>query len=151
MGGWVALLAALARPERVAGMILIAPAPDFTEKLMWEAFPEPVQRQIMEDGFWMRPSEYDDPYPITRDLILDGREHLILDAPIALSVPVTILQGQKDDAVPWPHAMRTAESITGASVRTVIIKDGDHRLSRDEDIMLLLSEADQLLSRIEHS
>ena len=148
LGGWIALLTALARPERIAGLMLIAPAADFTEKLMWEAFPEPVKREIREKGFWMRPSEYDGDYPITRALIADGREQQILDAPIPVSVPVTILQGQQDDAVPWPHAMRTAECLTGGDVKVVLIKDGDHRLSREQDIHLLTAEMDQLLWRI---
>ena len=90
MGGWMALLTALALKHRMAGLVLIAPAPDFTEKLMWAGFDEAIKRQISEEGVWMRPSEYGDPYPITRDLIEDGRKWQIMDAPIDLTCPIRI-------------------------------------------------------------
>ena len=137
MGGWMALLAALARPARVAGLVLIAPAPDFTEKLMWPEFSAEAQAEIMDQGFTLRPSDYDEPYTITRALIEDGRTWQILDAPIKLNTPVRILQGMQDADVPWKHAERLVESITSEDVVFTLIKDGDHRLSRDQDIARL--------------
>ena len=137
MGGWMALLAALARPARVAGLVLIAPAPDFTEKLMWPEFSAEAQAEIMDQGFTLRPSDYDEPYTITRALIEDGRTWQILDAPIKLNTPVRILQGMQDADVPWKHAERLVETITSEDLVFTLIKDGDHRLSRDQDIARL--------------
>lgn len=142
MGGWMALLAALARPERVAGLILIAPAPDFTKRLMWDNFPDHVRNEILETGRWMRPSPYEDgPYPITRALIEDGRNHLLLDSPIAVSAPVRILQGMRDEDVPWSHAMSLVDALTTEDLAITLIRDGDHRLSRPQDISRLLRTA----------
>lgn len=138
MGGWMALLAAIARPQRVAGLVLIAPAPDFTEKLMWSDFPAAVQAEIMETGKYLRPSEYGDRYPITRTLIEDGRKWQILDAPIAFEGPVRILQGLEDPDVPWKHAEQLVTALTSTDVSFSLIKDGDHRLSRPQDIRRLL-------------
>lgn len=139
MGGWMALLAALARPERVKGLVLIAPAPDFTEKLMWPEFTPQQQNQILQEGFLLRPSDYGEPYPITRALIEDGRNWSILDTPIAFEGPVRILQGMEDPDVPWGHALRLTETLTSPDTILTLIKDGDHRLSRDEDIARLLN------------
>jgi hypothetical protein len=135
MGGWVALLLARARAPRA--LVGIAPAPDFTEDLMWAGFTPEIRATIERDGLWHRPSDYGAPYPITRALIEDGRRHLLLRGPIALDVPVRILQGQRDPDVPWRHALRIAEAITGDDVRIALVKDGDHRLSRPQDLALL--------------
>jgi len=148
MGGWMALLTAIALKQRVAGLVLIAPAPDFTEKLMWAGFDETIKREISEEGMWMRPSDYGDPYPITRDLIEDGRKWQIMDAPIDLTCPIRILQGVLDDAVPWEHSMKLVELLASEQVVYQLIKDGDHRLSRDEDIARLLGVVDELMSAI---
>jgi len=137
MGGWIALLLALRHPERVAGLIGIAAAPDFTEELMWAQFPEPVRDQIRRDGLWMRPSDYGGDYPITRALIEDGRQHLILGGPIALEMPVRLLHGQDDPDVPWQHSLRIAERVTGRDVEVTLVKDGDHRLSTPAHLALL--------------
>lgn len=135
MGGWMALLVALARPERVKGLVLLAPAPDFTDKLMWASFDESQRRQIMEDGAWTRPSDYDPAgYPITRDLIVEGREWNVLDGEIAIDVPVRILQGGLDPDVPWTHSLDLADKLRSRDVVWSLIKDGDHRLSRPQDI-----------------
>ena len=135
MGGWMALLVALARPERVKGLVLLAPAPDFTDKLMWASFDESQRRQIMERGFWTRPSDYDPAgYPITRDLIVEGREWNVLDGEIAIDVPVRILQGGLDPDVPWTHSLDLADKLRSRDVVWSLIKDGDHRLSRPQDI-----------------
>jgi pimeloyl-ACP methyl ester carboxylesterase len=135
MGGWIALL--LARRMAVRALVGIAPAPDFTEDLMWAEFTPEIRAAIERDGIWHRPSEYGAPYPITRALIEDGRENLLLRGPLAVEVPVRILQGQRDPDVPWHHALRIAEALTGDDVRVHLIKDGDHRLSRPQDLSLL--------------
>ncbi|HOY78654.1 MAG TPA: alpha/beta hydrolase [Hyphomonadaceae bacterium] len=149
MGGWMALLAALAKPERVKGLVLLAPAPDFTDKLMWASFDDNQRRQIMEDGFWTRPSPYDAAgYPITRELINEGREWNILDDEIALDVPVRILQGGLDTDVPWTHSLDLADKLRSKDVVWSLVKDGDHRLSRPQDIARMiatvLATADQI-------
>ena len=137
MGGWIALLAALARPGRVVGLVGIAAAPDFTERLMWQAMAPAERIALQRDGVLPVPSQYGDAYPITLQLIEEGREHLLLDAPIGLNCPVRLLHGQQDPDVPWELALRTAAAIISDDVQVTLVKDGDHRLSRPEDLMLL--------------
>jgi pimeloyl-ACP methyl ester carboxylesterase len=137
MGGWIALLVALARPDRVAGLVGIAAAPDFTERLMWQAMTPAERATLQRDGVLQVPSQYGDAYPVTLRLIEEGREHLLLGAPIELSCPVRLLHGQQDPDVPWELALTTAAAITGADVQVTLVKDGDHRLSRPEDLALL--------------
>ena len=150
MGGWVALLAALARPERVKGLVLIAPAPDFTEELMWKTFSQEVRDTLLRDGLYCEPSDYaDEPYEITMTLIEEGRRHLILGEPIPLSCPVRILQGMKDTDVPWAHAMRLVETLSGENVTIDLSKSGDHRLSTPADIARLIQTVETLLEEIE--
>ena len=146
MGGWIALLLALALRKRAAGraaikaLVLIAPAPDFTQTLMWDAFPDAVKHEIMDKGSWARPTDYgDDPYPITRALIEDGRKHCLLDAPIDVGCPVRILQGGQDPDVPWQHAFRLMACLPSDEVVFTLIQDGDHRLSRPQDITRILA------------
>ncbi len=140
----MALLSGLARRERLAGMVLIAPAPDFTEKLMWPEFTPRQQEEIMETGQTLRPSDYGDPYPITKALIEDGRDWQLLDAPIDLECPVRILQGAEDPDVPWRHAFRLVETMSSKDLVFTLIKDGDHRLSRDQDIARLLATCSEI-------
>ncbi len=138
MGGWLALLAALARPERVAGLVLIAPAPDFTERLMWDQFPEDIRRAIRENGQWLRPSAYNDgPYPITRALIDDGRSQCVLGGPIPIHAPVRILHGVADADVPWTLAQELMARLDSRDVTLTLVKDGDHRLSEPAQLALL--------------
>lgn len=145
MGGWIALLAArqlLATAPGLApaGIVLIAPAIDFTERLMWDRFPDDIRRAIEEKGVYHRPSPYAEaPYPITRPLIEDGRRHLMFGGPIATGCPVHILQGMQDPDVPWTHALKLVEHLPGDSVSVTLIKDGDHRLSRPEDLERLIA------------
>ncbi|MBI1238183.1 MAG: alpha/beta fold hydrolase [Alphaproteobacteria bacterium] len=148
MGGWIATLLALARPERVSGIVYIAPAPDFTEELMWKNLPEPARRQILEEGVWHRPSEYDDgPYPITRALIEDGRRHLVLGGPIAIDCPVAVLQGMADPDVPWAHAMRLVAALRTQDVTVTLTKSGDHRLSGEADLARLIATVAAMRAR----
>jgi len=140
MGGWMSLLVALARPERVKALVLLAPAPDFTDKLMWASFDDSQRRQIMEEGHWTRPSAYDPAgYPITRDLIVEGRQWNVLDGEIAIDAPVRILQGGLDPDVPWTHSLDLADKLKSQDVVWSLIKDGDHRLSRPQDIARMVA------------
>ncbi len=149
MGGWTSMLASLARPDRVRGLVLIAPAPDFSEKLMWPTLPEEARREIMEKGFWMRPANGDPPYPLTRLLIEDGRKWLITDNPIKLDIPVRILQGKLDVPVPWKHALMVADLIEHQDVQFTLVKDGDHRLSRDADLALIRRTVQSLADQVD--
>jgi pimeloyl-ACP methyl ester carboxylesterase len=141
MGGWIALLLArelrraLSSKTTVAGMVLIAPAVDFTEVLMWQRFPAETKREIETTGAWSRPSQYsDEPYLITNGLIEDGRNHLMLGGLIETGCPVRILQGVQDPDVPWSHAVELVSRLAQDDVVLSLVKDGDHRLSRPEDI-----------------
>lgn len=130
MGGWIMLLAALRRPQRVAGLIGIAAAPDFTEALMWARYDDSVRRTLETEGLYLEPSDYSaEPYPITYRLIEEGRRHLVLDAPVAISCPVRLIHGMRDGDVPWRHALRLVEALRGTDVRLALVKDGDHRLA----------------------
>ena len=130
---------ALIRPERVSGIVFVAPAPDFTEKLMWETFTDEVKREISETGQFLRPSEYGfEPNPITKALIEDGRANLILKDEIGITCPVRILQGMKDPDVPWRHAVDFAERLDSTDVTLTLVKDGDHRLSDEQNLARLV-------------
>jgi pimeloyl-ACP methyl ester carboxylesterase len=150
MGGWLALLLlrALRKREKagapsqasVAGLVLIAPAVDFTEELMWKRFPSAVKSEIEQKGFWQRPSDYsDEPYLITRRLIVEARDHLMFGDLIETGCPVRILQGVQDEDVPWNHAVELVSRVARDDVVLTLVKDGDHRLSRPEDIERLLA------------
>ena len=145
MGGWISCLLAMAHPERVAALLLIAPAPDFTEKLMAPEMTEADRQQMAETGVWLRPSDYGDPYPISRQLLEDGATRSILPGPVVIDCPVRILQGGVDPDVPGQHALALAEAISGQDVVFSLIKDGDHRLSRPQDIGRLLATLDELV------
>jgi pimeloyl-ACP methyl ester carboxylesterase len=137
MGGWIALLAALARPERVAGLVGIAAAPDFTETLMWSGMSEADRATLMQDGMLRVPSAYGGEQIITRALIEDGRTRLLLSGAIGITCPVRLLHGQVDPDVPWRTALEIADRLASKDVRVTLIKDGDHRLSRAADLELL--------------
>lgn len=149
MGGWMALLSALALKARVAAMVLIAPAPDFTQKLMWPELTTAQQAEILEQGRTLRPSDYGDPYPITRDLIEDGKKWTLLDAPIELEMPIRVLQGMQDPDVPWEHAFKLVDALQSEDLVFSLIKNGDHRLSRDHDIERLVATCGELASAVE--
>jgi pimeloyl-ACP methyl ester carboxylesterase len=152
MGGWMALLLARELARRaddrasLAGMVLIAPAPDFTEELMWKGFSPEIRAQIETKGVWLRPSQYDDgtPYPITRTLIEEGRHHLLLGSKIDVGCPVRILQGAQDPDVPWQHAFTLAHRLPSEDVVLTMIQDGDHRLSRPQDIARIIAAVKEM-------
>lgn len=150
MGGWLALLLVrelrrraangLVPAASVVGLVLIAPAVDFTEELMWKRLPPEARHEIESKGMWLRPSRYaDEPYPVTRRLIEEGRRHLLFGGLIETGCPVRILQGVQDPDVPWRHATDLAVRLAHDDVVLTLVKDGDHRLSRPEDIERLLA------------
>lgn len=148
MGGWIMLLVALARPARVRALIGVAPAPDFTEDLLYRALDAEQRATLEREDVVNLPSDYGDrPYPIARALIVEAREHLLLGAPIPLARPIRLLQGMADSDVPWRHALRIVECIAGMDVQLTLIKDGDHRLSRPEDLARLCATIDELASK----
>ena len=148
MGGWIMLLAALARPGRVAGLVGVAAAPDFTEDLLWERLGEAPRHELALKGVCMMPPEHgDEPYPVTMKLVEDGRKRLLLRRPIPLHCPVRLLHGMRDQAVPWMTSSRLAERLLSHDVRVFLVKDGDHRLSRDGDIGCLTDAVDELAGR----
>ncbi len=138
MGGWIMLRVALEQPSLVSGLIGIAAAPDFTEDLMWAAMSAADREHLQSHGFIEQPSEYsDDPYIISLKLIEDGRENLVLRAPIPITKPVHLLHGQQDDDVPWRVSLDVQDKVEGEDVTVTLVKDGDHRLSREQDLDLL--------------
>jgi pimeloyl-ACP methyl ester carboxylesterase len=147
MGGWIALLSAIARPERVAAMVGIAAAPDFTQRLMWEAMAPSERATLERDGVLYVPSQYGDPTPITRALIQDGANHLVLTGRIPIHCPIRLLHGQADPDVPWELSLRIAEQVESADTRVILVKDGDHRLSRQADLALLRQTVAALLDQ----
>lgn len=151
MGGWIALrmaqeLKARGHSNRLHAMLLIAPAPDFTRELMLPKLTDEQKRAIEEEGYLEEVSEYsDEPNLYTKALFDDGEKNLVMHGLIETGCPVHILQGQRDPDVPWGHAMKLAEFLPGENVAMTLVKDGDHRLSRDQDIELMLLLAAGLL------
>jgi pimeloyl-ACP methyl ester carboxylesterase len=146
MGGWIMLNVALARPDRVAGLIGIAAAPDFTEELIWRAASETMRAALAREGIWRDPDG--EQLPIAMRLIEDGRQHLRLGGPIHLDCPVRLLHGMKDDAVPWQTSARIAGLLAGNDVTVTLVKSGDHRLSEPDDLARLTATLDALVQSI---
>ena len=148
MGGWIACLVAreIARQGRsLGGMVLIAPALDFTEELMWASFPPEIRGTLEREGVWYRPTDYaPEPDPIRMALIEDGRRHLLMGQDLEPAGPVHILQGMSDPDVPYGHALRILERLPAAGTRLTLVKDGDHRLSRPQDIDLLVGTVEAM-------
>jgi pimeloyl-ACP methyl ester carboxylesterase len=146
MGGWLSCLAAMARPQRVAGLVLVAPAPDFTETLMKPSLPPEAIQVLAEQGVWMTlPMGGEGGYPITRALLEDGARWSILPGPVPIRAPVRILQGGRDTAVPWTQVLELANALEGFDVVFSLIKDGEHRLSRPQDLQRLIEAVEELV------
>lgn len=143
MGGWVALLLALARPGRMAGLVLVNPAQDFTERLMWPGLADHERHAILRDGEITIVEEGVGEYVLTLAMFEEGRDWLLLGAPLPISAPVHILQGRADDVVPWQHAMALVERLTGGDVRLDLIEGGDHRLSSPDDLERLIEAVER--------
>ena len=147
-GGWMSTLAALDRPDRIAGLVLIAPAIDMTERLMWDKFSARARAKLESEGLIYDPSEYDpEGYPITHNLILDGRNHLLLGDTIDISVPVRIIQGQQDTAVPWQLSLELAECLATDDVEVHLLKGCDHRVSEPHQIDALIRLIEELIDK----
>ena len=148
MGGWIALLAALARPDRVRGLIGIASAPDFTEDLIWNRLSAEQGRRFQASGELSAPSAYESELiPITYRLVEEGRRHLLLRRPLALTCPVRLLHGMQDPDVPYQTSLRLARNLTGTEAVVELIEDGDHRLSRPQDLVRLFAAVDGMTAR----
>jgi pimeloyl-ACP methyl ester carboxylesterase len=147
MGGWLALHSAIQRPQRVVGLIGIASAPDFTQELMWEEFTENQQDEMMNQGWTILPTEHNNQgWTITKDLIEDGRTHLLLDKPIPLTIPIRLLHGMLDVTVPPSYSHKIMDLVTSPDVTLTLIKSGNHRLSRPEDMRILGDHLEDLVT-----
>ncbi len=147
MGGWIALLLARAWPERVAGMVTIAAAPDFTEDSIWAGFDAATRARMMEEGQIALPSDYGEPYIITRRLIEDGRDHLVLRAPLDLPFPVRFLQGTADKDVDKSVSLRLLDHATGPDMRLTLVRGADHRFSDPDCLALIGAALDEVSAR----
>ena len=149
MGGWVALNAAKERKGIVKAIIGVAPAPDFTERLMYPRMTAEQRREIEDEGvIWAHSEMTDSDYPITWNFIIEARNHLMLDDVIGLDIPVQIFHGQMDDSVPWENSLLLAKQLTSEEVTVTLIKDGDHRLNRPADLQLMLDALGRMLQGI---
>lgn len=146
MGGWIAPLLALRRPERVIALVGIAAAPDFTEDLMWNVMDGATRERLLAEGSVAvaNPDGDVEPEIVTRDLIADGRKHLLLRDEIPLRIPVRLFHGRLDREVPWMTGVRLMERLTGDDARLTLFKDGDHRLSRPEDTVPVFRALEEL-------
>lgn len=150
MGGWIMLLTAMARPKRVAGLIGVASAPDFTEHLLWDAFTPEQQRELHEQGALELPNcrEGGRPYPITMELIAESGDHLVLDGPIPVHCPVHLIHGMKDEDVPWEFSVALNEKLESQDVKTTLVDDGGHSMSEAKHLQLLCRTLDRMLKKV---
>jgi pimeloyl-ACP methyl ester carboxylesterase len=148
MGGWIALLAALARPGQVRALVGIAAAPDFTEDLVRARLSPEQAEALARDGLFLAPSAYGDPVPITKRLLEDGADHLLMRGTIPLRIPVHLLHGQEDPDVPWQTSLGLAARLEGGAVTVELVKDGDHRLSREEDLRRIVAAVERVIAQV---
>lgn len=150
MGAWLMLLAALARPERVAGLLGVACAADFIDNMIWQALDGPARERLEQEGVIYVPSDYDEmPCPITLRLIEEARRHNLLDRDaLPIHCPVRLLHGMQDASVPWRNSLRVAERVASDDVHIVLVKDGEHRMSRDQDLAMLTSMLAELIAHV---
>ena len=149
MGGWISIKLAQHFKNAIKAMVLIAPAPDFTQDLMWNKFPEEIKKQIQRQGYWLRPSPYDENgYKVTKELIEDGNNNSVLKRPIEYNGPVRILHGALDEDVPFMRSIDLMQKITSDDVRLNIIKSGDHRLSTQSDLEILRATLKEIANSI---
>ncbi len=152
MGGWLMLLAALERRTRIAGLLGLAAAPDFTEELIFDAFSLDQKQSLLQDGKVLIDNCYGEaPYPVTRRLIEDGRQHLLLHGPINLYCPVRLIHGQQDQDVPWRTALRLVQHLASDDVEVTLVKSSGHRLSEPADLERMTSVLEDLLRKVEDS
>nr|WP_305792856.1 alpha/beta hydrolase [Sedimenticola hydrogenitrophicus] len=146
LGGWLALLATLVRPQRVHALITLACATDFTRRLLLPMFTDEQKQQLSREGRVLIPCDYDNqqPYPITRELIEEGENHCLLDRPIPIHCPVRMFHGMRDPDVPWEFSRQTCERLESGDATLTLIKQGDHRLSEAADLRLILNTLEQL-------
>ena len=148
MGGWIMLLLARARPQKIAGLVGVAPAPDFVLR-MWDGFSDEIKTTLKRDGVYRAPSEYSDkPYSITMNLIEEGKKHLILQQPLKVNYPVRILHGMEDPDVPWRQSLEIVNRLLGEDVIVMFSKTGDHRLSEPDDIVRLTHTVETLACKV---
>lgn len=151
LGGWLAYLIALARPERISAILTLAAAPDFTEDLMWNIFSPEIQNKIMQGEIYNLPSDYcDGSYPISKKLIESGRQYFLLkdNKPIQINVPTTLIHGMNDEDVPYQYSLKLAEKLASQHVKTICLKNSDHRLSTEKELKIIAAELDGLALQI---
>lgn len=146
MGGWVALLATLARPERVAGLVLVNPAQDFTDRLMWPGLADHVRQAILRDGEALITEPGLGDYVLTRNMFDEAKTWMLLDGAVEITAPIHILQGREDDVVPWRHQAALIERLRGGDVRLDLIEGGDHRLSSPDELARLIAAVEAMRS-----
>ncbi|HCK82220.1 MAG TPA: alpha/beta hydrolase [Candidatus Competibacter sp.] len=147
MGAWLMLLTALARPERIAALLGLACAADFTDYLLWERLDENLRERLRREGVICLPSPYGEPYTITSNLLEEAEQHRLLDRPtLPITCPARLIHGMKDADVPWRVSVQVAERLAGSDVRVLLLKDGEHTLSREQDLVVLTRTLGELLA-----
>ena len=149
MGAWMMLLTALARPERVKGLVGVASGPDFTDGFKKHRLTEEMERELDERGYVMHaPNIWGEPYPFTKKLLDEGDKHLLLRGEIDLNCPVRLIHGMLDETISWEVSLKLSNVLKGDDVRLMLVKDGGHRLSRDADIELIIRTAEELADEV---